>query len=158
MEGTIQPHDDALVVTTQINGFLVKRVLIDQGNGAEVMYPDLYRGLGLKKDNLSKYDTPLMGFDGHMVIPEGHISLPVNMEGKEVIVTFIVVASFSSYTTILGRPWIHAMGAMPSTLHVKVKFCTKQGLAEPQEEAGTGCAKDLVRVKILLDDDKSFLI
>ena len=44
------------------------------------------------------------------------------------MVTFIVVASFSPYTTILGRPWIHAMGAVPSTLHVKVKFCTEQGI------------------------------
>ena len=47
------------------------------------------------------------------------------MEGKEVMVTFIVVASFSPYTAILGRPWIHAMGAVSTTLHVKVKFRTK---------------------------------
>ena len=50
------------------------------------------------------------------------------MEG-EVMVTFIVVGSFSPYRTILGRPWIHAMGAVPSTLHVKVKFRTEQGIA-----------------------------
>ena len=54
------------------------------------------------------------------MIPEGQISLPVNMEGKKMMVTFIVVASFSPYTAILGRPWIHTMGAVPSTLHVKV--------------------------------------
>ena len=70
-----------------------------------------------------------MGFDGRMVIPNGQILLPMNMEGKKVMVTFIVVASFSLYTAILGRPWIHAMGAIPSTLHVKVKFHTKQGIA-----------------------------
>ena len=64
-----------------------------------------------------------------MVIPEGQISLPVNMEGKQVTMAFIVVASFSPYTVILGRPWIHAMGAVPSTLHVKVKFRTEQGIA-----------------------------
>ena len=29
--------------------------------------------------------------------------LPVNMEGKEVVVTFIVVMSFSLYIAILGR-------------------------------------------------------
>ena len=29
MEGTIQPHDDALVVVARINGYIVKRVLID---------------------------------------------------------------------------------------------------------------------------------
>ena len=51
------------------------------------------------------------------------------MEGKEVIVTFIVVRSFLSYTAILGRPWILAMKAVPSTLHVKVKFPTEYGVA-----------------------------
>ena len=104
-------------------------MLIDQGSGAEVMYPDLFKGLGLKNKDLSNYDTPLMWFNSHMVIPKGQISLPVNMEGKEVVATFIVVASFSSYTMILGRPWIHAMGAVSSTLHMKVKFCTEQGIA-----------------------------
>ena len=34
LEGTIQPHDNALVVIAQINGCIVKRVLIDQGSGA----------------------------------------------------------------------------------------------------------------------------
>ena len=51
------------------------------------------------------------------------------MEGKEVMVTFIVVSSFSSYTAILGRSWIHAIGAVLSTLHMKVKFRTEQGVA-----------------------------
>ena len=129
LEGTIQPDDDALVVITRISGFLVKRVMVDQGNGADVMYTDLFRGLGLKNEDLSKYSTPLVRFDGKMVIPEGQISLPMNMEGKEVVVAVIVVASFSPYTAILGRPWIYAMGAVSSTLHVKVKFPTEQGIA-----------------------------
>ena len=29
LKGTIQPHDDALVVTARISGFLVKRVMIN---------------------------------------------------------------------------------------------------------------------------------
>ena len=62
------------------------------------------------------------------MILEGQISLFINMEGKEVMVTFIVVALFSPYMAILGRPGIHAMGAVPSTLHVKVKFRTEQGI------------------------------
>ena len=107
----------------------MKRVLIDQESSAEVMYPDIFKGLGLKNEDLTKFDTPLMGFDGRMVILEGQISLPMNMEGKEVMVTFIVVVSFSSYTAILRRPWIHAMGAVSSNLHVKVKFHTEQGIA-----------------------------
>ena len=128
-EGTIQLHDDALVVTTRINGFFVKRVMIDQGSGVDVMYPDLFEGLGLKSQDLEKYDTPLVLFDERVVIPEGQISLSVDMEGKEIMVTFIVVRSFSPYTAILGRPGIHAMKAVPSTLHVKVKCPTEYGVA-----------------------------
>ena len=131
---------------------------------------------------------------GLMVIPERWISLPMNMEGKEVMVTFIVVNSFSPYTTILERQWIHAMGAVLFTLHVKVKFHTEHGIAivrgnqqvarqclvvtvnreikqkepakevplyqllKPHEEMRASCAKDLIRVKILLDEDRSFQI
>ncbi|XP_075655076.1 uncharacterized protein LOC142625277 [Castanea sativa] len=126
LEGTTQPHDDALIVTAKINDFIVKRVL---RKGVEVMYPDLFKGLGLKAKDLSKYDTSLVGFDGRIVILEGQISLLVNTEGKEVMVNFIVVGYFSPYTTILGRPWIHAMEVVPSTLHVKVKFHTDQRIA-----------------------------
>ena len=69
LEGTIQPHDDALVATARISGFLVKRVMIDQGSRADVMYPDLFKGLGLEMEDLSKYDTLLVKFDGRVVIP-----------------------------------------------------------------------------------------
>ncbi|XP_023922707.2 uncharacterized protein LOC112034148 [Quercus suber] len=141
LEGTIQPHDDALIVTARIGGFVVKRIMIDQGSGADVMYPDLFRGLGLRKEDLAKYNTPLVGFDGKMVTPEGQISLPVNMEGKEIMVSFVTVASYSPYTAILGRPWIHAMGAVPSTLHMKVKFHTDYGVTVVQgsQQAARQC-------------------
>ena len=44
------------------------------------------------------------------------------------MVNFIVVNALSLYTTILAQQWIHAMGAILSTLHMKVKFLTKQGI------------------------------
>ena len=55
------------------------------------MYLDLFEGLGLKSQDLVKYDTPLVSFEGRVVILEDQISLSVDMEGKEVIMTFIVV-------------------------------------------------------------------
>ena len=39
---TLQPQDDALVVTVRIEGYDVNRVQVDQGSGVEIMYPDLY--------------------------------------------------------------------------------------------------------------------
>ena len=56
-QGTIQPHDDALVVTLRIGRYDVKRVMIDQGSTIEIMYPNLYKGLGLKTENLTTYSS-----------------------------------------------------------------------------------------------------
>ena len=43
-KGTFQPHDDASVVTLWIRGYDVKRVLMDLGSGAKIMYANLYKG------------------------------------------------------------------------------------------------------------------
>ena len=69
--GTIQPHDDALVITLRIGGYDVKRVMVDQGSAAEIMYPDLYRGLNLRVKDLTPYSSPLVSFEGTIVIPKG---------------------------------------------------------------------------------------
>ena len=63
------------------------------------------------------------------MVPGRQISLPIMTEGKEVMVNFIVVNAFFLYTAILGRPWIHVMGVVPFTLHIKVKFPTEDGIA-----------------------------
>ena len=76
LEGTIQPYDDATVVMARINGFIVKKVMVDQGSGANVMYPDMFRGLRLKKEDLLTYDAPLVGFDGQVVILKGKYHFP----------------------------------------------------------------------------------
>ena len=121
-QGTIQPHDDALVVTLRIGGYDVKRVLVDQGSAVEVMYPDLYKGLNLKPEDLSPYDSPLVSFEGKIITPKGMIRLPVQTDSDVVEMNFIVVDVYSPYTAIVARLWLHALRAMPSTLHQKVKY------------------------------------
>ena len=68
---TIQPHDDALVVTLRIGGYDVRQVLVDQGSAVEIMYLDLYKGLNLKPEDLTAYESPLVSFEGKTVIPKG---------------------------------------------------------------------------------------
>ena len=68
---TIQPHDDVLVVTLRIGGCDVKKVIVDQGSGAKIMYPNLYKGLNLKFEDLTAYDSLLVSFDGKVFIPRG---------------------------------------------------------------------------------------
>ena len=121
-QGTLQPHDDALVVTLRIGGYDVERVLVDQGSVVEVMYPNLYKGLKLKPKDLTAYDSPLVSFEGKIVTPKCMIRLPIQTGLDIVEVDFIVVDVYSPYTTIVARPWLHALGVVSSTLHQKVKY------------------------------------
>ena len=128
--GTVQPHDDALVVTLRIGGYDVKRVMMDQGNAAEIMYPNLFKGLNLKPKNLTAYNSPLVSFKGKMVIPKGQIKLPMQTDSDVVEVDFIVVDDFYPYTAIMGRPWLHTLGAISSTLYQKVKYPLRNQVLE----------------------------
>ena len=69
--GTIQAHDDALVIILKIGGYDVKIVLLDQGSSAKIMYLDLYRGLNLTTEDLIAYNSLLVSFEGKVVIHKG---------------------------------------------------------------------------------------
>ena len=110
------------MITLRIGGYDVKRVMVDGGSAAEIMYPDLYKGLKLKLEDLLPYNSPLISFDRKLVIPKGMIRLLVQTGPKIIEVNFIVVDTYSPYTTIVGRPWLHTLGVVASSLHQKVKF------------------------------------
>ena len=69
--GTIQPHDNALMITLRIRGYDVKKVMVDQVSAAKIMYPDLYKGLNLKAEDLTPYSSPLVSFEGKIIISKG---------------------------------------------------------------------------------------
>ena len=95
----------------------MKRVMVDGGSTAEIIYLDLFKGLKLKPEDLMPYNSPLMSFDGKLVTPKGMIRLPIQTSPEIVEVNFIVVDTYSPYTAIVGRPWLHTLGAVASYLH-----------------------------------------
>ena len=82
----------------------MKMVMIDQGSATEIMYLDLYKRLNLKPEIVTAYSSPLVSFEGKMVIPKGQIRLPVQIGSDVVDVDFIVLNAFFPYTAIMARP------------------------------------------------------
>ena len=64
---------------------------MDQGSTAEIMYLDLYKGLNLKSEDLTPYSSPLVSFEGKLIIPKGQIRLLVQTGLEVVEVDFIVM-------------------------------------------------------------------
>ena len=68
------------------------------------MYSNLYKGLNLRPEDLTAYDSPLVSFEGKTVISRGQIRLPIQTGSEVVEVDFIVVDTYSPYTVIVARP------------------------------------------------------
>ena len=103
---------------------------MDQGSAVEIMYLDLYKGLNLKAEDLMPYSSPLVSFEGKIIIPEGQVRLPMQTGSEVVEVDFIVVDAYSPYTTIVARPWLHTLGAVSFTMHQKVKYPSEGQIKE----------------------------
>ncbi|WZY72296.1 hypothetical protein YC2023_004536 [Brassica napus] len=58
----------------------------------------------------------LLATDEEVKQTVGEVVLPVYAEGINLSTKFLVVDCQSAYNMILGRPWIHDTGAVPSTL------------------------------------------
>ncbi|XP_028074816.1 uncharacterized protein LOC114277159 [Camellia sinensis] len=126
LEGIQHPHTDALIITVGIGKrFDIKRVLVDQGSAADILYYDLFRKLGLSEQHLTPAAAPLVGFNSQPKWPLGRIVLLVVAGTKTLQIEFLVINAPSPYNTILGRPWIHQMEAVPSTYHQHIRFPTE---------------------------------
>jgi hypothetical protein len=135
------PHDDALVVTLTIAGFITRRVLIDNGSSADIIYLPAYQQMKIDKEQLKPIDIPLVGFTGDKVKPLGVVSLTIKAETypKQVrtSVEFLVVDCPSAYNVIIGRPTLNKLRVVTSTYHLLVRFPTEHGVGELKGDQAT---------------------
>ncbi|VFQ77007.1 unnamed protein product [Cuscuta campestris] len=126
------PHRDALVITIDIMDLLIHKTLVDTGSSVNIMYMDTYKALGLTRDELLPIKTPLTGFRGDSIEPEGVITLPVEIGDtkatRKLDMEFIIVGIISNTNIILGRPGLEDLECVISPHHLCIKFPTPHGV------------------------------
>ncbi|XP_030936073.1 uncharacterized protein LOC115961195 [Quercus lobata] len=132
--GVKQPHNDPLVIMLNIEGFNTKRILVDNGSSADIIYLPAFQQLRLDPKRLRPFDSSLVSFSGDRVYPRGIVTLTVTAGTYPVQLTwqvdFLVVDCPSSYNVIVGRPTHNKWKATTSTYCLKVKFPTNNGVGE----------------------------
>ena len=130
------PHDDAIVIILLIADYTTRRVLVDNGSSADILYYPAFQQMRLGRDQLRLVCSPLMGFGGMKVQPVGTVTLPMvvgsylQQIAKEV--NFLVVDCSSSYNAIIGRPTLNSWKVLTSTYHLSIKFPTEYGVGQVQ--------------------------
>ena len=58
------PHDDAIVITLLIADYTTRRVLVDNGSSADILYYPAFQQMKFGRDQLRLVYSPLVGFGG----------------------------------------------------------------------------------------------
>ena len=78
-------------------------------------------------DHLSSAGRILSGFNGATTLTVGNSVLSVKAGPVTQQVLFSVVEDLEPYNAIVGRAWLHAMKAVPSTYHQTISYLTVSG-------------------------------
>ncbi|XP_015075903.1 uncharacterized protein LOC107020089 [Solanum pennellii] len=119
-EGT--GHNQGLHITVKCELSYVIRVLIDGGSGANICPLSTLQKLNVSAERVRPNNVCVRAFDGSKTDVIGEIELVLTIGPVDFTVNFQVLDINASYNLLLGRPWVHRAGAVPSTLHQMIKF------------------------------------
>ncbi|XP_031090841.1 uncharacterized protein LOC115995830 [Ipomoea triloba] len=138
------PHRDTILIAMDVNGATVRWVFVDTGSIVNVMYLGTFTKLGLTKENLHQVRTPLAGFTGDSIEPEGCITLPIEIgeysRVRAMNMEFVVVDLKSTHNVILGRPGLEDLGAIGSR-DLQVQTITERTTKEEARDRPEPTAK-----------------
>ena len=98
------PQHDALVISILIAICQIKRILVDNGASANVIFLNSLKEMNIDEAHIHRHSTVLVGFSGEQKFTLGDITLPVYIVRVNLHITFVVLDSPSAYNVILGRP------------------------------------------------------
>jgi hypothetical protein len=73
------PHNDAMVISCVIKGFLIHNVLVDTGSAADIIFAKAFRQMQEPEDKIHDATHPLCGFGGRQIVAPGKITMPVTV-------------------------------------------------------------------------------
>ncbi|XP_072064520.1 uncharacterized protein [Arachis hypogaea] len=146
--------DDPVVITAQVGEPLVKKILMDPGSSADVLFYSTFQKMNLSDKILQPSSGELVGFSGERVSIRGYIWLQTTFgdypNNRTLEIPYLVVDCKSPYNIILGRPSLNAFNAVVSTV---MPFGLKNVSATYQRLMDKIFAKQIGRnIEVYVDD------
>jgi hypothetical protein len=120
------PHNDAMVISCVIKGFLVHNILVDTGSATDIIFAKAFRQMQLPEDKIQDATHPLRGFGGRQIVALGKITKSVtfgyvhNIRTEQVV--FDIVDMEYPYNAIIGRGTLNAFEEILHPIYLCMKI------------------------------------
>nr|ABA96696.1 retrotransposon protein, putative, Ty3-gypsy subclass [Oryza sativa Japonica Group] len=125
-EGIMFPHQDPLVISAEIASFEVRRILVDGGTSADVIFAGTYAKMGLPTLSLTQAPVSLRGFGGEAVQVLGQAQLLVAFgtgeNRREEQILFDMVDIPYNYNAIFGGATLNKFEAISHHNYLELKM------------------------------------
>src|SRR3954447_17645069 len=142
-------HIKPLYIQAEVNGRQTRNVMVDDGSAWNVCPLKLLLRFKIEKAELEPSDALIRAYDNTKRSVEGTFQAKVKVGPVESMVTVTVLDIPATFAMLLGRPWFHPLGGVPSTLHRKIKFPFEDKIV-------TICAQEEWDVALLGEAEENF--
>ncbi|PKI70809.1 hypothetical protein CRG98_008804 [Punica granatum] len=148
-------HSRALHIVCKCNNHIVGRVMIDTGSALNVCPVTTLKQMNVDLNRVRPSKTAVRAFDGSRREVNGEIDLLIDVDPCSFSVTFQVLDILNAFSLLLGRPWIHSAGAIPSSLHQKLKFIVEERIIMVKGEEDYAIYKETAVPYINVGNDEN---
>ncbi|PKI49419.1 hypothetical protein CRG98_030189, partial [Punica granatum] len=148
-------HSRALHIVCKCNNYIVGPVMIDNGSALNVCPVTTLKQMNVDLNRVRSCKTAVRAFDGSHREVNGEIDLLIDVGPCSFSITFQVLDIPNAFSLLLGRPWIHSAGAVPSSLHQRLKFIVEERLIMVKGEEDYAIYKETAVPYISIGDDEN---
>jgi hypothetical protein len=110
-------YNHPLYIEGNIASAHLRRILIDPSSVVNILPVRSLTRAGYTIDDLDPTEVVICGFNNQGTSALSSITIKIQMSSFSFKTRFFVIESNTSYSALLGRPWIHKYHVVPSTLH-----------------------------------------
>jgi hypothetical protein len=155
-EGT--GHNKPLYITVRCKDYLIGKVLIDNGSALNVLPKHILKEMSIDESHMKPSTMMAIAYDDSPRPIIGTLEVELYVGPQIFLVTLQVMDIHPSYSMLLGRPWIHAAGAVTSSLHQCLKYIMNRMLVTIKAEETVSMIKNVAIPFIEVEDCKDYNI
>jgi hypothetical protein len=129
-DDSMKAHLKPLFIKGKVENVGVNKILVDGGAAVNLMPHFMLKKIGKDDSDAKPHNMVLSNYEGKVGTTMGVIQVNLTVGTITRPTMFMVIASRANYNLLLGREWIHGVGAVPSSMHQRIAIWRPDGIVE----------------------------